>query len=655
MFLIIPLMSFILIYLSIYIKSGKDNSLICWRRPFLSASIIIGLLLLVITELLSIFNSITLNWLLISWGAALFVSFSAYIFFVSRLKPVFQFKVPGLSRFDISLLFSITLIAGVIGLIAFIAPPNSWDSMTYHMSRVMHWIQNHNLKHYPTHISRQLHQNPWSEFTIMHLQILSGTDRFANLVQWLSMIGSLLGVSLIAKLLGANSRGQIFAAVIAATIPVGILQASSTLNDYVVCFWIVCFVYYLMLMQKYPAGLYLSAASASLGLAILTKATAYIYAFPFLAGFVFSELKTLRLMRLVKFLSIMLFIIFIINFGHYRRNFQLYGHPLGPCQEEHANNCKYRNEVFTLSSLISNIIRNISLHIQIPFTGARKSNPLAEKNIKSIHDFLGIAINDPRTTWPEKKFTVKRFSLYENDSANFLHLILIIGCSIIFLLPGGRGNKRNLLNYLINLALVFLLFCFYLKWQPWHSRLHLPLFMLWSAFIGIILSGIANHKVANSIIIMLIVSSLPWLFQNKTRKLFGENNIFHTARIDQYFSGRRYLKVPYVEATNYIKLKGYSDIGLYMGPNDWEYPFWVLLKNNDSRRLRIEHIGVKNQSAIIYPTYHFCNFIPDAIISLDEGKEKKEMAINGRSYAQGYIKEYTREEKTYSVNVFVRK
>ncbi len=63
----------------------------------------------------------------------------------------------------------------------------------------------------------------------------------------------------------------------------------------------------------------------------------------------------------------------------------------------------------------------------------------------------------------------------------------------------------------------------------------------------------------------------------------------------------------------------------------------------------------KNQSAIIYHTCPFSNFIPDAIISLDEGKQNKEMTINGRVYAQGYTKEYTRKEKTYSINVFVRK
>ncbi|MHC5831404.1 MAG: glycosyltransferase family 39 protein, partial [Nostoc sp.] len=105
-------------------------------------------------------------------------------------------------------------------------------------------IQNHTVAHYPTSYTPQLYQNPWSEFVILHFQILSGGDYFANLVQWFSMIGCIIGVSLIARQLGADLRGQVFSAVVTATIPMGILQASSTQNDYVIAFWVVCLAYY---------------------------------------------------------------------------------------------------------------------------------------------------------------------------------------------------------------------------------------------------------------------------------------------------------------------------------------------------------------------------------------------------------------------------
>ncbi|MCS7249274.1 MAG: hypothetical protein NZ840_13700, partial [Anaerolineales bacterium] len=44
-------------------------------------------------------------------------------------------------------------------------------------------------------------------------------------------IGAALGVSSIAEQLGAGVWGQLFAAVLSASIPMGILQGSSTQND----------------------------------------------------------------------------------------------------------------------------------------------------------------------------------------------------------------------------------------------------------------------------------------------------------------------------------------------------------------------------------------------------------------------------------------
>ena len=97
------------------------------------------------------------------------------------------------------------------------------------------------------------------------------------------MVGSILGVSLIAKELGARRSGQLLAAIFVATLPMAILQGSSTNNDHVVSLWIVCFVYFsLKIMRQGIKPLLLVCLGASLGLAILTKGTAYIYAFSLL-------------------------------------------------------------------------------------------------------------------------------------------------------------------------------------------------------------------------------------------------------------------------------------------------------------------------------------------------------------------------------------
>lgn len=103
----------------------------------------------------------------------------------------------------------VLLITGMIGMLA---PINNWDSMTYHLPRIMHWLQNESLYHYPTGMPRQLFQSPYSEYVILHTIGLSGGDGFANGVQWFALIASAIGASLIVRELGGGMREGVLAA-----------------------------------------------------------------------------------------------------------------------------------------------------------------------------------------------------------------------------------------------------------------------------------------------------------------------------------------------------------------------------------------------------------------------------------------------------------
>ena len=174
-------------------------------------------------------------------------------------------------------------------LVAIVAPPNTNDSMQYHMSRVMHWIVNRSVDFFPTPSDRQLWMPPFAEYAILHFQILAGSDLFANLVQWLAMVGSVIGVSLIASRLGAGQKGQVFAALFAVTLPMGVLQSTSTQTDYVAAFWGVCFAFFAIsesnrFIDESSGRLSINSILLALafGLGILTKGTFVVCAVPFL-------------------------------------------------------------------------------------------------------------------------------------------------------------------------------------------------------------------------------------------------------------------------------------------------------------------------------------------------------------------------------------
>ena len=643
MFAFLPLISLIVLY-GIFHQKGS-----CWRSSILSAAIVWGLLLTAITEILSFGKLITFAWLLGVW--ALIDIGLIYIYFKlikKRERMVNQKTTPNLPSFSILLLCGVAFIVSMIGLTALIAAPNNWDSMNYHMARVVHWIQNHSVAYYATSYLPQLYQKPWAEFTIMHFQILSGSDYFANLVQWFCMLGSIIGVSLIAEQLGANLRGQILSSVICASIPMGILQGSSTQNDYVVSFWLVCFVYYVLLaLQVRKISAYLTfQIGASLGLAFFAKGTAYIYTFPFFIWFLFSGIKRFR-WKLWKPILGIFFLVFAINLSHEIRNIDLFGYPLASGSE------KYTNEVITISVFFSNIIRNISLHIYIPISILRSA---IEGLIGLVHSLLGIGVSDPHTTWPGTEFHLREWLPYSNfheDTApNTLHLLLILGAITLFLTEKKRLEK-NCLSYLIAVISCFFIFCILLKWQPWHSRLHLPIFVLFSPFIARVLSKLSNHKITNSIAIVLVLLSLLWVFCNASRPLIfpinnklipmSYENIFNTSRVEQYFNNQPKLREPYIGATNFLKSQECSKVGLSLISDDWEYPFWMLLHENRIKKYQIEQVNVKNVSLEKSHVYPHDDFLPCAIIAVR----------NAESYQSDsrYIKVWSKD----LISVFLKK
>lgn len=624
MFTIVPLLCFAVIFLAFQSRSGRSDGQSCWRSSLLSASVVWGVVLTAMTEILSIFKFVTFGGVITLWGVVTALSASIYFYFRhSRKVSSFHRRNDPIeiSLAHILLLCGVAAVACLIGLIAVMAPPNNYDSLTYHMARVVHWIQNRTVDHYPTHILRQLYQTPWAEFTILHLQILSGGDHFANLVQWFSMVGSILGVSLIAKHLGADQRGQIFAAVILATLPMGILQASSTQNDYVVSYWLICVIHYtlLLIFKDRPIWPHALGIGASLGLALLTKGTAYILALPFLVWLGIAMVRRFGL-RLWNRVAILVTVAVLINIGHYGRNIDLFGAPLSTGQET------YFNETLSMSAFISNVLRNTALHMGTPIG---EVNRVAHRTIRAIHSRLGIDINDPRTTFGGSGLSERAFTLstHEDRAGNTIHFWLIIMAVLLTIASKNLRRLPGVLDYLFVTAGTGILFCLIAKWQPWNSRLHLPIFAFFVPICAIALGNLRWRSIQDAIVVMLLVASSPWVFYNKTRPLIGKRNVFAVSRVEQYFVNRLVLKDPFVKAARGVRSRDCRNIGVSLRENDWEYPIWVLIKPVGTEAVRVEHVDVLNQSMPKSTIAPFVAFRPCAIISVNSANGRVELRM----------------------------
>jgi len=106
------------------------------------------------------------------------------------------------------MLLAATLLVLCLGFLALLTPTTNWDSLMYHLPRVLHWIQQQSLEPYPTHNTRQIEFAPWPAFVITHLHLLNGNDYLDNLVQWSAMVICVFVASYIAQQLLELSRSS---------------------------------------------------------------------------------------------------------------------------------------------------------------------------------------------------------------------------------------------------------------------------------------------------------------------------------------------------------------------------------------------------------------------------------------------------------------
>jgi hypothetical protein len=139
----------------------------------------------------------------------------------------------------------------------------------------------------------------------------------------------------------------------------------------------------------------------------------------------------------------------------------------------------------------------------------------------------------------------------------------------------------------------FVLFCAYMKWQPWNSRLHLPWFILWAPFVATAITSLRISWINQLLPVLLLVYALPWVLINQSKPLLPiPRSILEMDRLSLYFFNRPEFEQPYREAIRFLADAGANQrVGLVLNEDDWEYPLWALAKD-DARTQGIvfEHI-----------------------------------------------------------------
>jgi 4-amino-4-deoxy-L-arabinose transferase-like glycosyltransferase len=480
-----------------------------------------------------------------------------------------------LSTTDRVVIALLVVLVGAIGVVGLATPIMSWDAQHYHIPRILYWVQNGSVEHYPTANARQLFMGPWSAFVQLHVYLLAGSDRLAHLLQWLCMVGSVVLGAGVARQLGGRRAAALTAAALIATLPMGILLASTALVDYVAAFWLLVLVFLGLRTLSLDRIGWLDrlALGGALGLAVLTKGTAVPIAAPFVAVWIGARLRR-SLGTTWQTVALASLVALALNTNQFRRNLAVFDHFSGP--EDHRR--LVLNESYDPRFLVSNLVRHTLAHIG---TADPDQAGLQLAFSDSVHRLIGVVDGDPRNSLAGQTLHIEPFRRVDYLAGNPVHLLLYLACGVWLIITRSRHATVRLLLYGTCLLGAAVLFVVLFKYQHTVSRLHLPLFVLaapWCAKI------VANHwpkKWALTITLFFLLTSVPWVFFAERRPLFGSQSVLRLPREDLLYKDNGTYRLPARGIAREVHRRELPVLGLLTHGSSLEYFLWHELSQYD--------------------------------------------------------------------------
>jgi len=599
MFAILPFISFaVLIF-------GLRRSGFGWRKSLLAATIPWSLFVAYSTEILSTFHGITRLGLSAAWlvCAVLAAAWAAWVWRKPRVIGD-EAGTSSLDGWDKAALAFIGVLVAIAALTALVSTPNTWDAMEYHMPRVVQWIGNRGVQFYPTIDRQQLTMPPLSEYTMMHMEALFGSDRLVNLVQWFGYLGSIVGVSLVAKELGASRRTQIFTAVLGTAIPLAIMSASGAKNDNVLAYWTVVTVYLLLLWRREQNVWLALGIGASISLTVFTKGTGYVF-LPCLIAACWIVCDGRAKRRMFAVIPVTAVLILTVCGPFWMRNYEMSGSVLGLPYFDGAGSIdgrRFANSNLRPAQVVAGVVRNVAINAAVP---SRKVNACTTRLCSNLMWTIGVNPSDPGQIYraqsgAEHPFRVEWHVVDETLAANQWNLLLFLVAWALYL---THLRTRNKADGWLSLGVIgsFVMFSALLRWGPWNGRYQIPLVTLSVVFVALVFSQYLPLWANRTIGFALLTLTVPIAMMNSSRSWVApremSQTLFKLPRSRTYFLDKHNtLGDSFLAAANAPEVKNCQTVGLDVRLQHFEYPMMALIQMDDPGA-HFRYMAVDNPTA----------------------------------------------------------
>lgn len=519
--------------------------------------------------------------------------------------------------------YIILLVAGTAAVVlALFIPPYNWDSMTYHLPRIMQWAQNQTVAHYAANDVRQLASPVLAEFINLQVYLCSGKkDILFNMLQTVSYLVDTWFIYEIAKKIGTSKRYAALAAFLFMTMPSAFGEALNTQVDLFATLWLLLFVHYyidlfeakaisadketvskVVIMALCVSFGYLAKPSVDVGMACLLV---LLLVKCFLRHNVWKNMMQL-------FLAAVPFVLLPL-LPELVRNYLTFS-SLGNSAVGASQLIGTLRPNYVLVSIIKNFAHNI------PNVYLYNSKVMVEKGVALLAMLFRVELNDPSISEGGLEYIMKEPPVYGHDTAtNPLVMILAIICFVRCLVRIKKKKNSGNRYTLYSMAL-FIFFCGIVRWEPYVSRYMLSYLALLCPMIGYQMqehwAGVKDTAIVYFLGIMSLLSLIS--FHKEMIPEVGSE------REAGYFVKAEGMYPEYAWVFSQIRERGYETIGIKLSSSNFEYPMWQLSGNSI---LRIENVLVENESA----KYEDNAYIPDCII-MDAHRALEEVVVHGQEY-----------------------
>lgn len=637
--MILPTIAFIMIYQYTSCKIPAAYKNMQRAEAIFRTIVLFEAIILIMTNVLSIFHMLTRTVSFIAWFLIILIFSVLYGKYKKdrTLEPLGQTmkkifhqcqdktseKNTGKNASIRILFYGMLAVLTVLSLVLLFGTiftvPYNYDSMTYHLARIGYWIDHQSVAHYITNIDRQIYSPVLAEYNLLYIMLLSGNDTFVNFLQYFSMFAAAYFIYHSARKLGTTKIFSFFGAFIFMLMPLTISQSITTQNDLFATLIFILFIYKLLDVIKWEAMtldksqiLDIVMLGLLVGYAYLAKTSvcaSMVMFMPWLA--IVRICKKDSVKNIIKAIVLAAGSIVVTISETLIRTF-LSSHSLMTSTASGNIMVATKNVKYIIVNIFKNFSMLITQNYYRPLNGfvyriaiglGQKWNVEVNNEAIAFHGFDFLHHMNMGDDMYSHDKTPSAFVAYLAVIGGVIMVILLIS-AIIKRIVGKKVKTADTIKntsvqvekntwiqnptalsigFAISswLSLGFIMAL--LRWQPWGTRLMYPALSVTVIMSVNMLSVIlhAHEKSASAIITVLSVIAIALAVPSVTYNLQPAWNFVKGGcqnRIIQYFYAN-HREDGYEDMIQLAKGNGDLDIGLIISGDGYDYPLWLMLRN----------------------------------------------------------------------------